>query len=372
MAFNIASFVRTNKRFFIWTTFFLLLFLLRRMFGLIFLTYILCFIFNGVIEKLSLRTKLPRRLWTVIIYLVFLAVIISLGAVTAPKMGAESTAFFKQLPKTIDQLHDYLDKQAQAQPNLALVYFRVKHFLSIERLVGMDRQTVTAILLTSFNQLTHYFSFFLLGTLFSFFILFDFPNLRARTRALKNTRLREIYEETADSVAQFALVVGSAFQAQVMIACINTFLTALGLYALGIEPVTLLSVIVFFCGLIPVLGVFISSAPILLFAFNSGGIQLFLFALIMILIVHTIEAYVLNPRIFSAVFKINPVLTLIILYIGHKFLGLWGVVLGIPISVYIYRYAVLGKDAGEAPLPHEPPKSVEETGVVEVRRIKED
>ncbi|MFH1137885.1 MAG: AI-2E family transporter [Pseudomonadota bacterium] len=358
MAFNIAGFIRVNKRFFIWAVFFSLLFLMRGMFGLIFLTYILCFIFNGLIERLSARTPLPRRLWTVIIYLTFLTLLVALGAVVAPTMGAESTIFFKQLPHTIDQFHDYLDKQAAAQPNLSLVYFRLKHFLSLERLLGMDGQTVTSIFLASFNRVTHYFSFFLLGTLFSFFILFDFPNLKARARALKNTRLKEIYEETADSVVQFALVVGAAFQAQIMIAWVNTALTALGLYLLNIEPVALLSAIVFFCGLIPVLGVFISSAPILLLAFNSGGAAVFSFALLMILIVHLVEAYILNPRIFSAVFKINPVLTLIILYLGHKFLGLWGVVLGIPITVYLYRYAILGKTAWENPL--EGPTSVRE------------
>ena len=97
----------------------------------------------------------------------------------------------------------------------------------------------------------------------------------------------------------------------------------------------------FFCGLIPVLGVFISSVPIFLLSFNKGGFPLSAAALVMIIIIHSIEAYILNPRIFSAIFKINPVLTLIILYIGHRLFGVWGVLLGVPISVYIYRYAIL-------------------------------
>ncbi|MFH1491264.1 MAG: AI-2E family transporter, partial [Pseudomonadota bacterium] len=192
-----------------------------------------------------------------------------------------------------------------------------------------------------FNQITHYITYFFLGVLFSFFILFDLPNLSRKTQALRQTRFRAIYEETAGSVVKFSIVVGAAFQAQIGIALINTSLTALGLWLLQIEPIALLSLIVFFAGLIPVLGTFISSIPILLLAFNSQGWIVTMKAVGMIAVVHAVEAYILNPKIVSVVLKINPVLTLIILYVGHSLFGIWGVLLGVPVSVYIYRYILL-------------------------------
>ena len=57
----------------------------------------------------------------------------------------------------------------------------------------------------------------------------------------------------------------------------------------------------------------------------------------MIIVIHLLEAYVLNPRIVSSVMHINPVMTLIILYIAHGLIGMWGMLLGVPIAVYIYR-----------------------------------
>jgi predicted PurR-regulated permease PerM len=343
MGFDLATFIRTNKVIFIWSAFFLLMYLVRGLFGLVFLTFILCYIFNNIIQRLSDKTRLPRRLWTIIIYLIFIALVTTLISFVAPKLGHEGTNFLRQAPLTLDRIRGYLDQLAAQQPNFAPIIIRVKQNFTVEKLLGMDRQTLITFALASFNQVTHYFSYFLLGTLFSFFILFDFPNLRQRLMALRNTRLRGVYEETAESVVQFALVVGEAFQAQIIIAFINTVLTMIGLLILGIHPVVLLASIVFFCGLIPVLGVFISSVPILLLAFNIGGFNLQFWALVMIIGVHTIEAYILNPRIFSAVFKINPVLTLIILYIGHRLFGMWGVLLGVPISVYIYRFAIVGE-----------------------------
>ena len=341
MAFRIDDFIRTNKTIFIWSAFFCFLFLVRRFFGLVFMTFILCFIFNNMIQWLGRRIRIRRRLWTVFFYLLLLSLAFSLLANIGPKLGAESKAFFNQAPAIIADLQSYLDKLGDWQPGLKPLLTRWKQE-SLEEVWGIDRQEIISLLIRSFNQITHYSSYFLLSVLFSFLILYDFPNLRQQAKALRETRLKEVYEETAESVIQFALVVGEAFQAQILIAAINTLLTGLGLWILGIHPIAMLLTVVFFAGLIPVLGVFISSVPILLLAFNIGQVSLALGALVMIILIHLIEAYILNPNIFSAVFRINPVLTLFILYIGHSLFGLWGVVLGIPIAVFVFRYAILG------------------------------
>jgi predicted PurR-regulated permease PerM len=338
---NLSHFIQTNKRFLIWASFFFFLFLIRKLFGLVFLTFILCFIFNNIVDRLSARTKLPRRFWTAAVYIVFITAIIVVFSFAGPKVGQESTLFLRQLPETLDKFHNRLDIIVEHQPSAAPIISRIKESISIRALSGMSREALVNFVLGFLNQLTHYISYFFLGTLFSFFILFDLPNLRTKVMALRNTRFREIYDETAETVVRFAMVVGAAFQAQIMIACINTALTAIGLWVLGIHPISLLATIVFFCGLIPVLGTILSSVPLLLLAFNAGGIQLLLEGLVMILIVHTVETYVLNPNVFSAVLKINPVLTLMILYIGHNLFGFWGILLGVPISVYIYRYVLL-------------------------------
>ncbi|MBQ4326433.1 MAG: AI-2E family transporter, partial [Mailhella sp.] len=183
----------------------------------------------------------------------------------------------------------------------------------------------------------HYFSWFFIAMLFSFLIMLDLPRLSQGVRQLRFTRLSEAYHETADSIVLFAKVVGGNFRAQLLISTLNTVLTAICLQILGVKAAALLCTLVFLCGLIPVHGVFISSVPIVLMAINSGGIELGLWAVLMIIVIHLIEAYVLNPRIVSSVMHINPVMTLIILYIAHSVMGMWGMLLGVPIAVYIYR-----------------------------------
>ena len=117
---------------------------------------------------------------------------------------------------------------------------------------------------------------------------------------------------------------GRALQAQFLIACLNTFLTVLGLLFLGLPAVTVLAVIVFFCSFIPVLGVFISTTPMVIVALGTGNLLMAVWVVLLIIIIHVIEAYGLNPLIYGRQLRINPVLVLVILYIGHRAFGVWG------------------------------------------------
>lgn len=174
----------------------------------------------------------------------------------------------------------------------------------------------------------------LLALLFSFLISLDLLRLGEEVRNLRNSRLRDFYEETALPVVRFGYTVGRTIQAQAMIALVNTILTFIGLSLLGVPSLTVLSLIVFLCSFIPVLGVFISTIPIVLVAINSGGLNLAVLAVFMVIVVHAIEAYLLNPMIYGKHLKINPVIVLIILFIGHHAFGVWGMLLGVPVAHY--------------------------------------
>jgi len=66
---NLSDFVRANKTVAILVTFFAFLFLVRKVFGLVFLTLISGYIFNNAVIKLENYFRLKRYLWTVFIYL---------------------------------------------------------------------------------------------------------------------------------------------------------------------------------------------------------------------------------------------------------------------------------------------------------------
>ncbi|MFY9342091.1 MAG: AI-2E family transporter [Planctomycetota bacterium] len=185
-----------------------------------------------------------------------------------------------------------------------------------------------------------YASSFLLSLLFSFLIVLDLLKLKRGVQGLSQTKIGFIYDEVADNIAGFGRVLGRALEAQLFIAICNTILTAIGIWLLGIENVLVLSTIVFFCSFIPVVGTFLSSTPICLLALQSDGVGAMVLAILLICVIHALETYVLNPQIYGHHMHMNPVLVLIVLTIGGKLFGVWGLVLGIPIVNYFFRHAI--------------------------------
>jgi predicted PurR-regulated permease PerM len=186
-----------------------------------------------------------------------------------------------------------------------------------------------------------YASSFLLSLLFSFLIVLDLSKIRRGITGLANTKVGFIYDEVADNIAGFGRVLGRALEAQLFIAICNTILTSIGLWMLGLtQSMLVLSAIVFVCSFIPVVGTFLSSTPICLLALQSGGVSTMVLAILMICLVHALETYVLNPQIYGHHMHMNPVLVLIVLTIGGKLFGVWGLILGIPIVNYVFRHAI--------------------------------
>lgn len=184
-------------------------------------------------------------------------------------------------------------------------------------------------------------SAFLLALLFSFLIVFDLPNLTEHVRSLERTRLKFIYVEVADGIYNFSRVLGQALEAQFFIALVNSLLTAIGIVIIGLgSHVAFLSMIVFLCSFIPVVGVFVSSVPICLIALQLMGLKTMIFAIIMITVIHLVEGYILNPRIYGSRMRINPVIVLFILTIAGKLFHIWGLVLGVPVFSYISGHAI--------------------------------
>ena len=182
-----------------------------------------------------------------------------------------------------------------------------------------------------------------LSLLLSFFVVFDLTKMRRGVRRLQSSRLKDFYLEIAPGLICFGRLIGRAFQAQAVIALFNTILTFLLIGILGIDNQLFLCSIVFICSFIPVLGVVLSSVPIALMAVaqDGGSVWLAFVAVVGILVIHLIEAWILNPKILGDMLHLHPVMVLAILAVGEHFFGVWGLLLGVPVIVYILRFVIL-------------------------------
>jgi predicted PurR-regulated permease PerM len=90
-------------------------------------------------------------------------------------------------------------------------------------------------------------------------------------------------------------------------------------------------------------------------ALTHSGFGMMLWAIALIAVIHAIEAYILNPRIYGAYLRINPVLVLAVLVIGNHLFGIWGMILGIPVLNYVIR-TIRSKSSASEELTRTMPK----------------
>jgi predicted PurR-regulated permease PerM len=231
-------------------------------------------------------------------------------------------------------------------------YFNRRDQLYLNALMAEQFQRIRENAPAVINMLYRATATMLLALLFSFLVLIDLSRIKRGIGRLRNSRVGDFYDEAAQPIARFGILVGRAIEAQASIAFVNTVLTLIGMLLLDIPLVAMLSVIVFLCSFVPVLGVFISTVPITLVALNAGGLGLSAAAIGMVVVIHAVEAYVLNPMIYGKHLKLNPVLTLIILYVGYHAFGLWGMLLGVPVARY-FIHDVLGVPFRDRGVPAE-------------------
>jgi predicted PurR-regulated permease PerM len=360
-----------GTRLLVWGVILGVIYILRSFFLLVFLTFVFGYIQLSGVRRLEKFIK-NRIVRVILIAVFFLSAQIAVGIFVIPKVQTQAKGFASRFNSYIDRVdQEILDLAAKypllrevipglkkttpengtdAEPSedTDLKQFSPASYL-FQQLVGLGEETeghknFDRILETFGSiggKLASVVSNFLLALLFSFLIVLDLPRLSTSLAGLENTKLRFIYVEVADDIRNFSKVLGQAFEAQFLIAVANALLTAVGISLLGLgKNVAFLSVIVFFCSFVPVAGVFISSVPICLIALQSYDLNRMLLAIVLIIIIHLIEGYILNPRIYGSRMRINPVLVLVILTIGGKLFSFWGLILGVPICTYIFTHAI--------------------------------
>jgi predicted PurR-regulated permease PerM len=365
-------------RTFVWGLLLAILYLLRPFLLLIFLTFVFAYIQAHGVEGLQHRIR-NRPLRVTLVGLVFLGTLLATGFTLFPLVREQAETFWQNREKYADDADREINKTLQKYPTVyeslkqrsrALEKMREQmrddsnqdgthpkvkpngqnppeptrpadlELTPVRNLLANVGEAIGDNALAFGQSVLGYLSSFLLSLLFSFLIVLDLPKLSRNIEGLTNTKIGFIYDEVSDNLAGVGRVLGRALEAQLFIAICNTILTAIGIWVLGLPNLLVLSTIVFFCSFIPVAGTFISSTPICLLALQAGGVPAMLLAILLICVIHAVETYVLNPQIYGHHMHMNPVLVLIVLTIGGKLFGVWGLLLGIPIVNYFFRHAI--------------------------------
>ncbi|MBL8693783.1 MAG: AI-2E family transporter [Planctomycetes bacterium] len=350
---------RIFRKLAIWAVFFGVLYLLRGFFPLVFFTFVFAYAAEHALLAMQARfTRAPRGLLVAAVFLGSLAALGGIGALVVPRIRDEVETFRKNIPTYERAVRSSFEELRGDHPEAADALVGLLNEIESlpQRVLGgegtsrpagadshggapaiKDLSQVFSVGIGVVGAVLSGLATLALSLVFAFLIVVDLPNLRAEVAALERSRVGWLYREVRATIVELGDSLGHILEAQALIAVVNTVLTVAGLWFLGVPSVLLLGVVVFFCSFVPVVGTFLSLVPIALLALTEGGLVLVLKTAAWIAVIHAFEAYVLEPRIFGRHFHLNPVFVLVILVVGHKLAGVWGLLLGIPVAYTLLR-----------------------------------
>lgn len=316
------------RRLAVFIAFGLLLYLLRDLLNLFLLTFIFTFLFysaqNFIFEKSKRFVKIHQKLIISSLYLLIITIVGFILYNYVPAMIKESTSI-------IELGRDFLQKSQKTEIekyiSTYITNFDIKGYIGEN--MGAFASSLTNIGKWGFNIIVSF--------VLSLYFLLEKNKVIRFVERIQTSKLSFFYDELKYFGQKFTHSFGKVIQAQITIAFCNSILSTIALSFMGFPKVLGLGVMIFFLGLIPVAGAFISLVPLSVIALTmpGGGLKDIIYVIAMIAVLHALENYLLNPKLVSAKIELPVFFTFMVLITSEHFLGIWGLIIGIPIFMFI-------------------------------------
>ena len=129
-------------------------------------------------------------------------------------------------------------------------------------------------------------------------------------------------------------VIGKYVRAQLFSAAIIFALVFIGLIVAGVPYPLILAAFAGMFGLIPIIGAILGAVPAILVALDKSpetaiGVAVWYF------VVQLIESNLIAPRVHGAAVRLHPAIIMMVIVGASEIAGLWGVVVGVPVTAAI-------------------------------------
>lgn len=300
------------------------LYLVRGMLSAILLTFIFTYI---VVHWVRFVQRWLPKLPSLLVVLVTYAVLIA----------AVYFAVTKYLPLLITQIIKMVNsvlKFYQSQDGSWLIK-QLNHYISAKTVTAQVKHGIN-LAFSTLTSLTKMAVTFFMSFILSFFYTIELRQMYSFSRLFLTSELFSwLFEDIYFFGKKFVNTFGVVLEAQFFIALCNTALTTICLMFMHMPQILALALMVFVFSLVPVAGVIISLIPLSMVGYSVGGIRDVIYIIIMIIAIHALESYVLNPKFMSSRTELPIFYTFVVLMVSEKLFGTWGLIVGVPIFTFL-------------------------------------
>lgn len=296
---------------------------MRAMMNTILLTFIFTYVIVHLIRLVQRYIpKMPTGIIVVVTYLIILALLYFVITVYLPMLMV-------QISKMVKSVMAFYE----SDESLRLMSY-VTRYISKGELIEQAKHAMTFAFHTATNIGTLTIATFM-SLILSFFYTIELKKMRGFSSLfVKSGYFKWLFEDICYFGKKFTNTFGVVLEAQSLIAICNTALTMIGLAIMRMPQIVALGLMVFILSLVPVAGVIISLIPLSIVGYSVGGIRYVIYIFIMIMIIHAVEAYVLNPKFMASKTELPIFYTFLVLLVAEHFWGSWGLIVGVPIFTF--------------------------------------
>ena len=311
------------RRFFVLFSIIIVLYISRGVITTILLTFIFTFLLLHLVKFIQRFIKIPSILIVIVTYSVIVFLVYFAITKYVPVIFNQTIQMYNSV------LHFYQNPNDQNNQILMLI----DSYLNKTNLTAQI-QNGAGIILGYLQDIGGIGVSFIFSFILSFFFMIEKKQMTSFSKLFLQSDFDWYFKDIYYFADKFVNTFGVVMEAQFLIALVNTAITTSALAIIGFHQLPSLAIMIFILSLIPVAGVIISCVPLCFIAYSQGGIHDVIYVLLIIIVVHLFESYILNPKFMSSKTDLPIFYTFVILLASERLFGVWGLIVGIPIFTF--------------------------------------
>ncbi|MBN2029373.1 AI-2E family transporter [bacterium] len=296
--------------------------------------FVLAYLFDPLADLLE-KVRIPRTIGVLLLLFLTLGILILIGGILIPSLTREISDLIVKVPDGANYLYGEIKENLPKILGRLPVNQETLQQKLLEEIPSRAEQVLSNVLkgvvgIGSF--LGQIFNIVLIPIL-TFYFLKDFNKI--------HDLIFEFIPKKYRNVSRFYLwrtnrILGGYLRGQIIVCFIVGTLTGVGLALLGVPFSILLGVLAGILNIIPYIGLYLSLGIALITAFLSDHIFITMLKIgVVFFIVQMIEAYIISPKIVGERVGLHPLAVIFSILVFSRFLGFWGLVVGVPTAALI-------------------------------------
>ncbi len=305
--------------------------------------WIIALIANPLVHLLEKRVKIVRKHGTAIVIILVLALVISLLYLIVYMLIKQGSSFISDFPQMYAQVADSV--QGFLDSLRVKLTFLPEKSHDIAEMIGNGIGTFVNGVINRFSEGSEMISgagsivksvvdgllMTIITILVSYFLTSEHDNIVKRVRNMVPASIKKGYKFI---MGQMMSALFGYFKAQLKIMCCVFAVLAIGLVLLGVDYALLFALIIAVVDFLPVFGAGAIIWPWCVYEIIIGNYLNAVVLFILYLLCQGLRQF-LQPKMVADSVGLTPLETIFYMFVGYRFLGLIGMIVGVPVGMII-------------------------------------